>query len=48
MLYGIYLQLLDRVGPRQLKAPKVGLTHNLGGASTMTVSSVAITGTADA
>lgn len=44
MLYEMYLQLLGRAGPRQLRAPKIGLTHNLGGAPSMNVCSVAIIG----
>jgi acetyl-CoA C-acetyltransferase len=44
MLYEMYLQLLGRAGPRQLGAPKIGLTHNLGGAPAMNVCSVAIIG----
>ncbi|HEY3639387.1 MAG TPA: acetyl-CoA acetyltransferase [Rhizomicrobium sp.] len=44
MLYEMYLQLLGRAGPRQLSAPKLGLTHNLGGAPSMNVCSVAIIG----
>ncbi|MDY7031445.1 MAG: acetyl-CoA acetyltransferase, partial [Thermodesulfobacteriota bacterium] len=31
MLYEMYLQLNGRAGERQLKDPKLGLTHNLGG-----------------
>ena len=31
MLYEMYLQVLGRAGERQLKDPKYGLTHNLGG-----------------
>jgi acetyl-CoA C-acetyltransferase len=44
MLYEMYLQLQGRAGARQLKNPKVGLTHNLGGAPSMNVCSVAIIG----
>jgi acetyl-CoA C-acetyltransferase len=32
MAYEMYLQLQGRAGPRQIKNPKLGLTHNLGGA----------------
>ena len=32
MLYEVYLQLQGRAGERQLDAPRLGLTHNLGGA----------------
>ena len=46
MLYEMYLQLLGRAGPRQLKNPTIGLTHNLGGAPMMNVCSVAVIGAA--
>ena len=32
MIYEMYKQLQGKAGPRQLKNPKLGLTHNLGGA----------------
>jgi len=44
MLYEMYLQLLGRAGPRQLKDPKLGLTHNLGGFPFMNVCSIGIVG----
>jgi acetyl-CoA C-acetyltransferase len=44
MLYEMYLQLQGRAGPRQLKAPRIGLTHNLGGQPSQNVCSVAIVG----
>ena len=44
MLYEMYLQLQGRAGARQLKNPRIGLTHNLGGAPSMNVCSVAIIG----
>ena len=31
MIYEIYKQLQGKAGPRQVKDPKLGLTHNLGG-----------------
>ena len=31
MIYEMYKQLQGRAGPRQIKDPKLGLTHNLGG-----------------
>jgi acetyl-CoA C-acetyltransferase len=31
MIYEVYLQLQGRAGPRQVKNPRLGLTHNLGG-----------------
>jgi len=46
MLYEMYLQLQGRAGARQLKNPKIGLTHNLGGSPSMNVCSVAIIGQA--
>jgi acetyl-CoA C-acetyltransferase len=48
MLYEHYLQLLGRAGERQRKdAPRLGLTHNLGGFPHQNVSSVVIVGRAD-
>ena len=44
MLYEMYLQLHGRAEDRQLKDPKLGLTHNLGGFPFMNISSVAIVG----
>ncbi len=44
MLYEMYLQLHGRAGQRQLKDPKFGLTHNLGGFPFMNVCSIAIIG----
>jgi acetyl-CoA C-acetyltransferase len=44
MLYEMYNQLLGRAGERQIKDPKIGLTHNLGGFPAMSVCSVAIVG----
>ncbi len=44
MLYEMYLQLQGRAGARQLGAPKIGLTHNLGGSPNTNVCSVAIIG----
>ncbi len=48
MLYEMYLQLQGRAGPRQLKNPVRGMTHNLGGYPSQNVSSVTIVGRADA
>lgn len=45
MLYEMYLQLQGRAGPRQLAAPRIGLTHNLGGQPSQNVCSVSIVGT---
>lgn len=44
MAYEVYLQLLGRAGQRQLDAPTVGLTHNLGGIPNRNVASIAIFG----
>ncbi|MBU6371767.1 MAG: acetyl-CoA acetyltransferase [Alphaproteobacteria bacterium] len=44
MLYEMYLQLKGRAGERQLANPKFGMTHNLGGAPSSNVCSVAIIG----
>ncbi len=44
MLYEMYLQLQGRAGARQLKDPKIGLTHNLGGQPSQNVCSVSIVG----
>jgi acetyl-CoA C-acetyltransferase len=39
MMYEVYKQLQGKCGERQLKNPKIGLTHNLGGfPATATVS----------
>jgi acetyl-CoA C-acetyltransferase len=48
MLYEMYLQLNGRAGERQLKNPRFGLTHNLGGAPFRNVAAVAIIGKYDA
>ena len=37
-------QLLGRAGPRQLKNPTFGLTHNLGGAPHSNVSAISVIG----
>jgi acetyl-CoA C-acetyltransferase len=44
MMYEMYLQLQGRAGPRQLGAPKIGLTHNLGGQPSQNICSVSIVG----
>jgi acetyl-CoA C-acetyltransferase len=48
MVYEVYLQLLGRAGDRQLSAPSLGLTHNLGGIPNRNVASIAILGLAAA
>ena len=44
MIYEMYLQFHGRAGARQLKDPRFGLTHNLGGFPFMNVCSIAIVG----
>ncbi|MDH5364991.1 MAG: acetyl-CoA acetyltransferase, partial [Dehalococcoidia bacterium] len=44
MLYEMYKQLQGKVGPRQIKNPRLGLTHNLGGQPPQSVCSVCIVG----
>jgi acetyl-CoA C-acetyltransferase len=44
MAYEMYLQLTGRAGERQLPNPKIGMTHNLGGAPSQNVCSVTIVG----
>ena len=47
MVYELYLQLHGRAGARQVADPRLGLTHNLGGAPHQNVCSVAIVGRYD-
>ena len=44
MMYEMYNQLLGRAGDRQIKDPKIGLTHNMGGFPIMNLVSVCIVG----
>ncbi|MBI5482564.1 MAG: acetyl-CoA acetyltransferase [Deltaproteobacteria bacterium] len=44
MMYEVYKQLQQKAGPRQIKNPTLGLTHNLGGFPSSSVVSVAIFG----
>lgn len=44
MLYEMDLQLRGQAGPRQIKDPKLGLTHNMGGFPWECVASVCIVG----
>lgn len=44
MAYEIYTQLLGRAGARQIGAPSLGLSHNLGGIPNRNVASVAVFG----
>jgi acetyl-CoA C-acetyltransferase len=47
MVYEMYLQLRHRAGDRQLAAPKLGLTHNLGGRPSANVAAITIVGQLD-
>jgi acetyl-CoA C-acetyltransferase len=44
MMYEMWLQLRGEAGPRQIKDPKLGLTHNLGGFPGKCVSFVSVVG----
>jgi acetyl-CoA C-acetyltransferase len=44
MMYEMWLQLRGEAGPRQIKNPRLGLTHNLGGAPGRCVSFVSVVG----
>jgi acetyl-CoA C-acetyltransferase len=44
MVYEVYNQLLNRCGERQLTAPSLGLTHNLGGIPNRNIASVSLFG----
>lgn len=44
MAYELYLQLHNRAGERQIKEPKLGLVHNLGGFPNRSVCSVTLLG----
>jgi acetyl-CoA C-acetyltransferase len=44
MLYEMYKQLQGKSGPRQVKDPRLGLTHNLGGQPSKNVAAVTIIG----
>ena len=44
MMYEMWLQLRGEAGPRQIANPRLGLTHNLGGAPGRCVSFVSIVG----
>ena len=44
MVYEMYKQLQGKAGQRQIKNPKFGLTHNLGGVPSVNVASIAIVG----
>jgi len=44
MMYEMYKQLQGKAGPRQIKNPKFGLTHNMGGIPPLNVVSICIAG----
>jgi acetyl-CoA C-acetyltransferase len=44
MLYEMYKQLQGKADKRQIKNPRLGLTHNLGGQPPYSVCSVCIVG----
>jgi acetyl-CoA C-acetyltransferase len=44
MMYEMWLQFRGEAGPRQIKNPKLGLTHNLGGAPGRCVSFISVVG----
>ena len=44
MVYEMYKQLQGKAGPRQIRNPKFGLTHNLGGVPSVNVASISIVG----
>jgi acetyl-CoA C-acetyltransferase len=44
MIYEMYKQLQGKAGPRQIKDPKLGLTHNMGGFPCQNVIAVSIIG----
>jgi acetyl-CoA C-acetyltransferase len=44
MMYEMFLQLRGEAGARQIKNPKIGMTHNLGGAPGRCVSFVSLVG----
>jgi acetyl-CoA C-acetyltransferase len=44
MLYEVYKQLQEKAGPRQVKDPRLGLTHNQGGEPGSATVSVIIAG----
>jgi acetyl-CoA C-acetyltransferase len=44
MQYEVYKQLQEKAGPRQIRDPRLGLTHNLGGSVWGGIACIAITG----
>jgi len=47
MLYEVYKQLQGKAGPRQIKNPKLGLAHNLGGVTAYFNVGITIVGARD-
>jgi acetyl-CoA C-acetyltransferase len=43
-MYQMWLQLRGEAGPRQIRSPRPGLTHNLGGAPGRGVGFVSVVG----
>lgn len=44
MMYEIYQQLRGKAGPRQVKNPRLGLTHNLGGVPSGCLAAICVAG----
>jgi acetyl-CoA C-acetyltransferase len=44
MMYEVYKQLQEKAGPRQVRNPRLGLTHNLGGNAGTGIASCCIVG----
>ncbi|PJC74320.1 MAG: acetyl-CoA acetyltransferase, partial [Syntrophobacterales bacterium CG_4_8_14_3_um_filter_49_14] len=44
MMYEMYKQLQGKAGERQIKDPRIGLTHNMGGFPAMNLISISIAG----
>jgi acetyl-CoA C-acetyltransferase len=44
MMYEVYKQLQQKAGSRQVKNPRLGLTHNLGGNAGTGIGSISIVG----
>jgi acetyl-CoA C-acetyltransferase len=44
MMYEVYKQLQGNAGDRQIKDPKIGITHNMGGFPPMNIISISIVG----
>jgi len=47
MMYEVYKQLQGKADQRQLKSPRIGLTHNLGGLPGRFTCAVSILGISD-